>query len=132
MKKILMSILLIFGLLAPAIVWAANVYPAAIRRGNVISYSWTLVTNQTVTGDSNTAKSVAFCAGPKVLIFKTSGATVNITFDIKEDSDAVTTKSLTVSTAGTIKLSANHHISELYITSTITDGQVDSIKLTCN
>ncbi|MBI5057000.1 MAG: hypothetical protein HZB61_10340 [Nitrospirae bacterium] len=130
-KAGIQSFLLIFILLLCTAVHAADISPTSINKGNQPeSYKWILATNQSVTGDSDTAVNVDFCTGAKTLTITTAGASVNLTVTPKEGTAAKAIKTYTFTTADTKIISITHPISEWYATSTITAGTV-SITFEC-
>jgi hypothetical protein len=128
-KRLLIGIILLIFAQAAL---CADVRPTEERLWEIRAYSWTLAANQGQTGDSERAVNVQYCAGPKTLEIKASGEAVDITVDVKEDDNAALVKTILISEAGTYRYSADHHIGKVKTTSTIAEGQIDSIKLRCN
>ncbi len=129
-------VIAVLYLLAGSIAAAADVgFQDLNQPGRPAALEWTLATNQTASGDSDTAINVQYCTGPKSLLITTSGATVNISFAINDDGQVVSTidgVAISSATAETLKYTFDGQTSRLYVTSTITSGTVASIKLRCN
>ena len=125
------------GLISLLVIASANLTfavtdlsPVQTQRWNTYHYKWTLAASQTQTGDSAyKATSVEFCSGAKTIFFKASGGTVNISFNIIGGTDSSTV--ITMSEAGTKTYTSWDNYETIYVTSTITSGQVDSIILAC-
>lgn len=118
--------------------YAADITPTCINMRipggyRAISYycEWRLEINRVASGDSDIAIDVGFCIGYKKLEFTTSGGVVAIDFDIKEDNYDKITTSFSSATAETVFKNSVDPIKRLYVTSTITNGQVDNITLSC-
>ncbi len=120
--------LLLLGFMAVGPAQAADVNAVVTQDNGVMSLTWTLATSQTVTGASGTAQGVEFCRGRPSLVITASG-TVSMSFVITDD--GVDLPSFSMAAAGSKKKSASHEIMEMYITSTITTGTIDSIVLRC-
>lgn len=133
MKRLMIFLIAMIAMMAIfSMSFAADVKPDSTlskRLWGTRHYVWILATNQTVSGDSDKAINVGFCTGIKTLIFTTSGGSVDITFTIYSDGDNDDTLQMT--SAGTDRISTWDSISEVYVNSAITAGQVDSIKQTC-
>jgi len=141
MKKHYLMLLILLCLMLASSAFGANISPTDTSpAGQPVSYSWTLATNQTVTGDSDTAIDVQYCKGPKALMITTSGGSVSIAFTIVEDGASIsqyvaldgTPTNITSATAQTLKFSRDSNIGTFTVTSTITSGTVASITLRCN
>lgn len=129
-NKIIVLVSLFVVLIANLTFAVTDLPPVQTQRWNTYHYKWTLAANQTQTGDSAyKAVSVEFCSGAKTIFFKASGGTVNISFNIVGGTDSSTV--ITMSEAGTKTYTSWDNYETIYVTSTITSGQVDSIILTC-
>ena len=130
MKKMFFALIafLVCFCFSPGPADAADVAAVITQDNGVMSLTWTLATNQTVSGASDTATGVEFCRGRKSLTITTSG-TVSISYVITDD--GVDMPAFSMAASGSKKKSASHEIKEMHVTSTITTGTIDSIVLRC-
>ncbi|MBC8412772.1 hypothetical protein H8E50_03765 [bacterium] len=123
----LLSFFLLFFIASAAA--AADLKPAEACKWRSCFDKWTLASNQSSTGPSDTAVEVGQCNGNKTLEISTAG-TVNLTADVREGINGVSVKTYIFSTSGSKRYVITHPVEELYVQSTITTGNI-TISLEC-
>lgn len=127
MKKFIL--VLMFVMLIPVLSWGSDVEPTQIQN----MYMWDLSGVKTATGDTNVMVG-SLCKGTCTAIITASG-TVSMTaaFKVQDESggNTVTVKTYTLSSAASTGYMWSFPAPRMYITFTITTGQVDKVKVYC-
>ena len=131
MKKIIQGVCIMVVLFLATMAFAGNVNPT--KAGNFLQ--WDLV-NSVITTSSNTDVMIGDSNCKDYIMFIKVSGTVNMTADIHIRSGDDTTKDVTVTTYTLSSASTTGYIwsfptPQLYVTFTITTGQVDDVYVIC-